>query len=799
MIPAQYDRVKKLFFQAYELDQAERTAFLQKKCADDTVVREEVLSLLAHHAPRTILVNPIQTDETEAAIGRPPQSQNRFFRAFTMAGWELLAGISRNRVLQVAALFLAVGLMFGVGLWMYRGIKVSLNQILADKLQTILDADVTALELWMSERKSTAQIWARQADVRRTVTELVAIGQSKDEPRAELLESSALRQLREELQSFGSKPGEEGFAVIDRSGLVLAAERDKNVGIHLRFSDIDTLAPTFEGTTTITKPFPRGAFAPNQEIDMGSPVVWVSTPVRDQTGSVIAALGFGMRADHQFTRILSVARIGKTGETYAFDEQGFLISESRFDDELRSKGLIPADPNSRSIFHIQIRDPGTGSPSRDLANRPLTKLATAAISSRNDSGSTQKKGVILTPYRSYRGTEVIGAWIWLDGFKIGVATEVEQSEAFALLSYPLTAFWIRFLSLAFALSVLAAAAFRIAALQKKLGVIQQLGQYSLIKKIGQGGMGQVYLAKHAMLRRPTAVKILKEDKPSASAVRRFEREVQAASQLNDPHTIEIYDYGRTTDGTFYYAMEYLSGISLAELVAVGGPQPPARVIKMLRQICSSLREAHAVGLIHRDIKPQNIMLCNRGGDPDFVKVLDFGLVKDLAGLTATDLSASTLSSAAIVAGTPLFMAPETIRMPLEVDRRADIYSLGVVGYYALTGKPIFECESQTDLLRHIIDVVPVSPSKQVETEIPVELEQLIMDCLAKDPSDRPESIESVLDSLNRIPIVEPWTEVEARRWWSQFSERIAQNSIIDSLQDTAVGVQDETRPPDDSH
>ena len=216
--------------------------------------------------------------------------------------------------------------------------------------------------------------------------------------------------------------------------------------------------------------------------------------------------------------------------------------------------------------------------------------------------------------------------------------------------------------IAAAMGAALASSFSAARLHREVSQARRVGQYTLQKRIGGGGMGQVYLARHALLKRPTAIKLLRPDQTSPLTIARFEREVQLTSQLTHPNTIEIFDFGRTPEGLFYYAMEYLPGLTLAELVRQEGPLPAERVICILRQVCGSLKEAHAVGLIHRDIKPQNIMLCERGGQWDFVKVLDFGLVKQLPDGHAPQLTADQQ-----VSGTPLYIAPEVWIQPQRAD------------------------------------------------------------------------------------------------------------------------------------
>ncbi len=224
---------------------------------------------------------------------------------------------------------------------------------------------------------------------------------------------------------------------------------------------------------------------------------------------------------------------------------------------------------------------------------------------------------------------------------------------------------------------------------------RQLGQYLLAEKIGEGGMGEVHRAKHALLRRPTAIKLLPPEKAGVESISRFEREVQLTAKLTHPNTVAIYDFGRTPNGIFYYAMELLDGIDLEHLVDEYGPQPPARAVHILAQICGSLAEAHAIGLVHRDVKPANVILCERGRVPDTIKVVDFGLVKDVSGLSGD--GDPELSNVNTIIGTPLYLAPEAILTPDKVDGRADLYAVGALAYFLLTGSPVFSGKSVMDV------------------------------------------------------------------------------------------------------
>jgi len=299
-------------------------------------------------------------------------------------------------------------------------------------------------------------------------------------------------------------------------------------------------------------------------------------------------------------------------------------------------------------------------------------------------------------------------------------------------------------------------------LRRSVANARRLGQYTLGEKLGEGGMGIVYRAEHEMLRRPTAIKLLPPGRSGEEGLKRFEREVRQTARLTNPHTVSIYDFGRTPDGLFYYVMEYLDGVDLESLVRDNGPMAPARAVRVLRQVCDALAEAHGIGLIHRDVKPANILLCERGGIPDIAKVLDFGLVKDLTNTTDPNLTAEN-----VLQGTPQYMAPEAIRDSTSVDPRSDLYALGAVAYYLLTGTPVFSGRSPLETIHHHLQTEPEAPSKRLGRPLPADLEALVLQCLAKDPADRPESARALgraLDSCDEVP---EWDQNEAEGWWRE--------------------------------
>jgi serine/threonine-protein kinase len=317
--------------------------------------------------------------------------------------------------------------------------------------------------------------------------------------------------------------------------------------------------------------------------------------------------------------------------------------------------------------------------------------------------------------------------------------------------------------LALAIAIAVFGSYRLQTLEAQAFEAQQLGQYRLKKRLGAGGMGEVYLAEHLLLRRPCAVKLIRpEQAGDPTNLYRFEREVRAMATLTHWNTVEIYDYGHADDGTFYYVMEYLPGLNLENLVGGWGPLPAGRAIHLLRQVCQALGEAHGVGLLHRDIKPSNIIACERGGVFDVVKLLDFGLVQE-ARLTK---DADRLTQLGTIIGSPPYMSPEQAAGKNTLDARSDIYSLGAVAYFLLTGQAPFVRETaMMMLMAHAYE--PVVPLTKVRPEVPLDLQAVVLRCLEKDPARRYGDAKTLEKALADCAAAEEWTEEEAIRWWRE--------------------------------
>lgn len=695
-------------------------------------------------------------DDTEAPIERPSRSERWIT---TRAG--LLTLIAITAVLLTA-----------IGTWTYRTVEASLHALRADSMRGLLEAQVNGLRVWIGEELADAERIARDPEVRDAVLALVeraAKAGAAAPSLAEVCASPERARVNEVLRPLLDDEGSAGHNVISLQGRLLSTRFPAYCGLSIhpqRFRPL--MEEAFAGASKFVRPVrDEDRIESPPSLREGGPLAWMETPVRDAAGNVRAVLGIAEPAEAGFTAILAAARPGRSGEVYAFDSRGFMLTESRFLADLQRMDLVPT--GAGALLEAQVRVPpaaGTAPQVRAQSDnpadlRPLTKLAAAAIASRGSGDSQAQRGELLDPYPSYHGASVIGVWRWLPDIDVAVAFEIDVEEAYAPL---------RFLQLAYAAVIAALIVAVVAAigtgllaaqLKQRFGGAQKAGAYVIEKEIGQGGMADVYLARHALLKRPTAVKILKRSRASDEMIARFRREVELASQLSHPNLIEIFDYGLTRDGRFYYAMEYLDGVTLSEMVQQGGAVPVARVVHILRQVCAGLVEAHFRGLVHRDIKPENIMVCRRGSELDVVKILDFGLVKNIANPHSRDLTRSLR-----ILGTPLYMAPERLRSPADADERADIYAVGAVAFFMLTGKKLFESENDLELSQKVLHDEPPRPSTLVRHPVPVELDLLVIGCLEKRREDRPQSAADLVEALDALALEHRWTQAQAAELWA---------------------------------
>jgi serine/threonine-protein kinase len=668
-----------------------------------------------------------------------------------------------NLVAIVAIVAVALAAM---GWWSYGQVRESLRDVRVAGLAALLEAETGALTIWIDEKKRAAERWGADEPLQRDAAALVRLA-AKGTDAAAVCRSPARHALLAQIAPFVALEEAVAVNLIGRDGTIIAALHDEYCGLSVANGEFARrLEPVFAGQTVFVRPFEeRDRVGAQARVPFDRPLVWVETPIRGDAGEVIAALGFGRLADARFGSLLVLSSTQSSREAYAFDSRGMMLTQSRYLGDLRLAGRVASDESG--ILRIPVRDPGGNivagfRPATPESEWPLTRLAQAAIDAFAAGGPYE--GAILEPYRDYRGAEVIGAWRWLREKEMVIAVEIEAAEAYAPLKYLEIAFGtlIGFFVAAF----LAAVSSSLWAVRLKLREARRVGPYTLEREIGEGGISHVYLARHSHLKRPVAVKVLKAALASDEMVTRFEREVQLCSRLSHPNTIEIYDYGRTRDGTFYYAMEFLDGLSLEELVQQVGRMPVSRAVHVLRQVCGSLKEAHDHGLVHRDVKPHNLMLCRHGGEFDVVKVLDFGLVKELENVHTRDIT-----QFARVLGTPLYMAPERLRNPADADARADIYALGAVAFFMLTGRRLFETQSDHDLVYQVLNVTAPSIAASGAADAPVLLAGLVARCLAKVREERPDSIAEVAAILAEVARERPWREEEAREWWARWPGR----------------------------
>lgn len=799
MNPLAYAQVKKLFMEALERPSDRQRQFLEETC-DDPEIRSEVLALLRNHTQRTLLTkSSVGETNTLSDLATDTAKRNFLQRARSTAR-TFVPRNHRARIVLVSSSMLLAAL---VSFWLYRGVRNSLREMRSQQLQTLIQAEQAAVVHWIDGQKNKVRSRARDPEFRMAVDELTQLPVRPEDATA-LREASAqqtihnyLRQVAGDDVDFsvwnrgqiaiadgttrsseqrsgclGSGVTDEGAAILNRvfDGMPVLQMPQTGEFVRRNISADANSTPTGEraasepGDATVPeKPQAKGSHNSAAERSRMLVIVPVESP---DDGTLIAALLIrSAELDDEFDSIFLNARAESSGETYAFNRVGVMISESRFNPQLRRIGLIDSSPESSSRLVVQIRDPGgnlTEGYTTDLpvGARPLTRMAALA--------TAHEDGWDIDGYRDYRGVPVIGAWRWIDAHDFGIATEIDLSEAYAPLWYLKFAFGSIGGMLALTVGLLAMSSGRIVELQQEVDEAhaldeEQLGPYSLDHLIGEGGMGSVYLARHALLKRPTAVKILDPKQANAKTLGWFEREVQLASRLSHPNTIQIYDYGRTPAGVFYYAMEYIDGVTLSDLLRLEGELPPARVVHLIRQVCLSLREAHTENLIHRDIKPHNIMICRRGVQGDVIKVLDFGLVKD-----ASETTLPRLASTGAFAGTPLYMSPERLRDPMNVDARADIYAIGAVTFELLTARPVFLGVTPADVMDKVMNETPERVSNLCRNRVPAELDDLIDSCLAKSPADRPETVDVVLAVLDSIKCEDRWGETDALLYWERF-------------------------------
>ncbi|MCH2206028.1 MAG: serine/threonine protein kinase [Lentisphaerales bacterium] len=644
-----------------------------------------------------------------------------------------------NRIVITAV----VVLLFSIGFFTIRKIENGLHSIAKEGLEQTLNANAESLIQYLEDQKSDSNIVTKNPELVKLAESLVDYSYKNGVETIE--QQSAYSDFSKRL-----------------SGLLKDLEFTDYYLINMNFTHIVTSDPSYKGRKVgvlpdeLLRTLKAGKvyvslpiFMKGEEEKLNAKPLMFTAQYIYRNNQAFAILALRLDPSEEFSRVMFKSRTGESRETYAINSDGMMISNSRFLKGLQNEGLIQEGQKS-SVLKLKVQSPdGKLTVMAESALSKATKVTYPNLESNTEG------------YDDYRGVNVIGAWTYLADYGFAITSEIDYDEAYQSLFIIRNNFRIMLgLAVLFGLGTVVYSR-KAVKMQVKfrdaLKEAKELGQYVLTKKLGEGGMGVVYKATHKMMHRDTALKLLKNEACTDRDLKLFENEVQQTCKLTHPNTIRVYDYGKTDDGTFYYVMEYLEGMELNDIVKRMGPLSPERAIYFLKQICASLNEAHSIGLVHRDIKSQNVFITQQGGEYDVVKVLDFGLVREVS-----DTDNSMLDN---VSGTPAYMSPESVVRPRDVNHSSDLYAVGILGFYILTGGYPFEGSTPVSLLMKHVNEKPPRPSEILGKPLPKDLENVIFKCLEKEQEDRPESARHLFDLLDNCEASGNWDLQKAEKWW----------------------------------
>jgi hypothetical protein len=747
-----YQQAKAIFAELLDADDKlrdERLATLRERSPE---LEQEVRSLLEFHTAQSLIAPPstpkIRTRSTLSTTRHSSHPLN----------W--MAGPLRGLLVAVPLFLLGLA----VGYWAEQQLPSQQQTFIAAHLDELIDYRVAQIRNWEQRQIARATQWVEHPQVNELIENLVESVRTMtpEDPQliAHLSSPECCMALSTQLAKLAGRPVK--FAVWDRRMLTLVdwnqRQQPELLAATTTAAGANMLAPVLRGQAKLFLPHASFAITEGFKAERGPSPLSILVPVISQkSGAVIAAImlrGFGL--EEEYAEMWNRWTNGARGEAYLISQAGDLLTRSRYDELLSDLPLARRQAGGRE--RLLVRDPGVDlvageKPPVEPSSWLPTLLARKVAAGENGSSS---KG-----YRNYLGRFVVGAWRWLPDHEIGIGLEEDYNTSFALVRSVRWAIYA--ISGIFTVALIGfSTAVALGERRQRLRDVSEVGPYQIQELLGEGGMGRVYLAEHALLCRQSAIKVLTKGDTDLSIISRFEREVQLASQLTHPNTISIFDFGRSRDGVFYYAMEYIHGAHLGQLVEYVGPLEPGRCIYILRQLCRALLEAHHAGVVHRDIKPQNIMVCNRGGEPDFVKLFDYGLVKAFAPGVSPNQSQTR-----IVVGTPRFMAPERLNSPWLADPRVDVYSVGALAYYLLTAQlpPLVTAGDDHEQEQPGVETLDLPPSV-------VEFGGLLSVCMSVEPASRPSNMTSVLRELDGLAKKFPWTRENSEQWWSKNEEKL---------------------------
>lgn len=700
-----------------------------------------------------------------------------------------------------------------VGWLTYRRVDDMLRSTLKSEMSARVDSIAMSVDRYLEQKASLVRSWSRQDKLRSGIISLAELATTDDGDFSTLKSTPHAGEILRQLQGLSGHQDIE-FSVWNRNHQVIASSsaESADLGRQVERGMSSDLALAFRGETVIVGPTVRAkavnlssksnaqdtiatqptgdaatddASTTNDELEIDpestdqdkrvadtvastkpavglaeKPYMAMIVPVFDDAEQVVAVLlvrNIGIY--NEFNRQFRTSSVATAQDTYAVSSNGRMMTESLAAAALASEGRLELQPNTIAT-RLRVADPGmllttANKNSFERSIRPLTFSTAGVTAKRND--------VLVDPYPNYAGVQVVGGWRWLGDWQLGIIVERPAIEAFG----PSSVVRYGFLTLAALLSFTAIGSAAIIARKAALSQasVHPLSRYEICDELGSGGMGIVYRARHKQLGREAALKVLRSDRQSRDDRLRFDREAKLAATLTNPHSVTIYDYGAINESEAFCVMEMLRGLTLYEAVARSGFQSIGRSLFILRQICDAIDEAHQHGLMHRDLKPQNVMLSLDPSVGDWAVVFDFGLAKPLEHDPDVFQTSET-----IWAGTPMYMAPERFRDPSVMDPRSDLYSIGCIAYFLLSGRPPFaECDPES-MFALILSEHPIQIATHRGESFPNDVDQFVAKCMAKNSADRFACMLDVTDALDRMIAFYPWGPAEAKQWWKTHGE-----------------------------